>query len=72
MSDTLTVSLPRAVSKELDALVKRTGKTRSQVVGEAVRRQLSLERFRSLRERLVPKAQARGFYTDEDVFKLVS
>ena len=72
MSDTLTVSLPRAISKELDALVKRTGKTRSEVVREAVRRQLSLERFRTLRERLVPKAQARGLYTDEDVFKLVS
>ena len=72
MSDTLTVSLPRAVSKELDALVKRTGRTRSAVVRDAVRRQLSLERFRTLRERLVPKAQARGLYTDEDVFKLVS
>ena len=72
MSDTLTVSLPPAISKELDALVKRTGKTRSEVVREAVRRQLSLERFRALRERLIPKAQARGLYTDEDVFKLVS
>ena len=72
MSDTLTVSLPRAVSKELDALVKRTGRTRSAVVRDAVRRQLSLERFRTLRERLVPKAQARGLYTDDDVFKLVS
>jgi metal-responsive CopG/Arc/MetJ family transcriptional regulator len=72
MSDTLTVSLPRAISKELDALVKRTGKTRSEVVRDAVRRQLSLERFRALRERLVPKAQARGLYTDEDVFKIVS
>jgi len=72
MSDTLTVSLPRAIGKELDVLVKRTGKTRSEVVREAVRRQLSLERFRALRERLVPKAQVRGLYTDEDVFKLVS
>jgi len=72
MSASLTVSLPRTISKELDALVKRTGKTRSEVVREAVRRQLGLERFRALRERLVPKAQARGFYTDEDVFKIVS
>ena len=72
MSATLTVSLPPAISKELDALVKRTGKTRGEVVREAVRRQISLERFRALRERLVQKAQARGIYTDEDVFKLVS
>jgi len=72
MRDTLTVSLPPAISKELDALVKRTGKTRSALVREAVRRQISLERFRALRERLVPKARVRGLYTDEDVFKLLS
>ena len=68
----MTVSLPPAISKELDALVKRTGKTRSALVREAVRRQISLERFRALRERLVPKARVRGLYTDEDVFKLLS
>ena len=66
------MSLPPAISKELDALVKRTGKTRSALVREAVRRQISSERFRALRERLVPKAQARDLYTDEDVFKLLS
>lgn len=72
MSDTLRVSLPPAIRKELDALVKRTGKNRSELVQEALRRQISLERFRALRERLVPKARARGLYTDEDAFKLAS
>lgn len=72
MSETFTVTLPPAMSKELDALVKRSGKSRSEVVREAVRRQLALEQFRALREKLVPKARARGVYTDEDVFKLVS
>jgi predicted transcriptional regulator len=72
MSDTFTVSLPPSIRKELDALAKRTGKSRNQVVREAVRRQIALERFRTLREQLVPKARARGIYTDEDVFKLVS
>ncbi|MGH9929134.1 MAG: ribbon-helix-helix domain-containing protein [Pyrinomonadaceae bacterium] len=72
MSETFTVTLPARMRKELDALVKRTGKSRSEVVREAVRRQLALERFHALRERLVPKARARGINTDEDVFKLVS
>ena len=72
MKGSLTVSLPPDISSELDALVKRTGKSRSEVEREAVRRQISLERFRALREKLVPKAQARGLYTDDDVFKLVS
>lgn len=72
MGDSLIVSLPREIRKELDALVKRTGKTRNELVREAVRRQISLERFRALRERLVPKAQTRGLFTDDDVLKLVS
>ena len=72
MKDSLTVSLPPDMSSELDALVKRSGKRRSDVVREAVRRQISLERFRALREKLVTQAQARGLYTDDDVFKLVS
>ncbi len=72
MSNTFTVILPPSICKELDALAKRTGKSRTEVVREAVRRQIALERFRALREQLVPEAQARGIYTDEDVFKLVS
>ena len=72
MKDSLTVSLPPDISRELDALVKRSGRSRSEVVREAVRRQISLERFRALRGKLVPQAQARGLYTDDDVFKLVS
>lgn len=72
MSETFTVSLPPAMRKELDAFVKRTGKKRTEIVREAVRRQLALERFRALRERLVPKARAQGIYTDDDIFKLVS
>lgn len=58
--------------KELDALVKRTGKSRTEIVREAVRRELALERFRALRERLVPRAREHAIFTDEDVFKLVS
>ena len=72
MSDTFTVSLPPAIRKELDALAKRTGKSRTHVVREAVRRQIALERCLALREEFVPKARARGIYADEDVFKLVS
>ena len=72
MRITLTVSLPKEIAIELEALVKRTGKSRSQVVQEALQRQISIERFRGLRERLVPKARKAGFHTDEDVFEAIS
>ena len=72
MRTTLTVSLPEDISHDLAALVKRSGKSRSQVVQDALRRQIATERFRDLRDQLVPKGSKAGFYTDEDVFKAIT
>ena len=72
MRATLTVSLPGEMSRELAALVKRSGKSRSQVVQDALRRQIAIERFRDLREKLLPKGGKAGFSMDEDVFKAIS
>jgi metal-responsive CopG/Arc/MetJ family transcriptional regulator len=72
MRATLTVSLPEEINRGLSALVKRSGKSRSQVVQDALRRQIATERFRDLREKLVPKGRKAGFHTDEDVFKAIS
>lgn len=51
---------------------KRTGLSRSEIVREAVRRQLSLVLFQDLRRRIMPLAEARGYLTDEDVFRDIS
>ncbi len=72
MRATLTISLPEEISEGLSSLVKRSGKSRSQVVQEALRKQIALERFRDLRERLVPKGRKSELHTDEDVFRVVS
>ena len=53
-------------------MVKRKGTSRSQVVQDALRRQIALDRFRDLRDRLTPKAGQVGILTDEDVFKAIS
>ena len=72
MRSTLTISLPEDLSRELSRMVKRKGTTRSRVVQEALRRQIALERFRDLRDRLVPKGGRSGLHTDEDVFRAIS
>lgn len=72
MRSTLTISLPEEISAGLAILVRRSGKSRSQVVQDALRRQISLERFRDLREKHVPKGRRAGFATDEDVFEKIS
>ncbi len=72
MRATLTISLPEEISMGLATLVRRSGKSRSQVVQDALRKQIAIERFKDLRERLVPKGRKAGFATDEDVFVDIS
>lgn len=68
----MTISLPEEISMGLATLVRRSGKSRSQVVQDALRKQIAIERFKDLRERLVPKGRKAGFATDEDVFVDIS
>ena len=69
---TLTIRIDDKLDSELRELAARTGKRRSEFAREALRRQLALERFNDLRQRLAPFAEARGWLTDEDVFAEVS
>jgi hypothetical protein len=51
---------------------KDTGTVRSESVRDAVRRHLSLKKFHDLRRRVVPLAAAKGYLTDDDVFRRAS
>jgi predicted transcriptional regulator len=68
----LTIRLDPELERRLDQLAERSGKTRSEIVREALRRQLALLQFEQLRERVMPFAEARGYLTDEDVFRDLS
>lgn len=72
MRDTVTVSLPREIRRELDRLAKREGLSRSDVLRVALEEHLFVQRFRALRQRIMATAQAHGVFTDEDVFDRVS
>ncbi|MBI3540577.1 MAG: ribbon-helix-helix protein, CopG family [Deltaproteobacteria bacterium] len=72
MRETFTVSLPFALRKKLDRTVKEDRLNRSDVVREALSHYFTLREFRRLRGLMVPLAEKRGIFTDEDVFKLVS
>ena len=71
-----TSSLTIRLDKDLDALLtkasQRSGKNRSVIAREALRRQLRLEQFEEIRKRIMPFAEARGYLTDEDFFSQVS
>jgi predicted transcriptional regulator len=68
----LTIRLDPALERQLAQVARRTGRSRSDLVRDAIRRQLALAQFDDLRSRIMPLAEARGYLTDEDVFRDVS
>jgi predicted transcriptional regulator len=68
----LTIRLDKDLDRMLSKASQRTGRNRSEIAREALRRQLRLERFEELRKKIMPYAEARGFLTDEDVFSRIS
>jgi predicted transcriptional regulator len=69
---TLTIRLDEKLARELERLAKRAGRSKSELAREALRRHLAVQRFRAIRGRLMPYAEAAGWLTDEDVFRDVS
>ena len=69
---TLTIRLNEDLNKLLTKAARQAGKNRSEIAREALRRQLRISQFESLRRRMMPFAEARGYLTDEDVFRDVS
>ncbi len=71
-SAAVTVRLDPELEELLDEVCRATGRSRSEVIRDALRRQLSLRLFEEARRKVLPYAEARGIFTDEDVFELMS
>jgi metal-responsive CopG/Arc/MetJ family transcriptional regulator len=72
MANTVTLRLDTKLERALDRACRKRGVTRSQMVRDALRRQLQRLEFEELRAQLVPLAEAAGWVTDEDIFREVS
>jgi len=70
--NTLTIRLPDDLRADLKKISREQNKPVSDVVRESIRRYVAVERFRALRRKVLPFAEAQGFLTDEDVFKAIS
>ena len=68
----ITVRLDKKLDSELRALARKTGRPKSELIRDALRRQLAVTRFDELRRTVAPFAEARGWLTDEDVFRDLS
>ncbi len=71
-TNTITIRIDEDLAKLLARASRQSGKTRSEVAREALRRQLRINQFDALRKRTMPFAEARGYLTDEDVFRDIS
>jgi len=69
---TITIRLDKDLDDLLTKASRRSGRNRSEIAREALRRQLRISQFDALRQRMMPFAEARGYLTDEDVFAEVS
>lgn len=68
----LTIRLDPELERQLAREAERSGRSRSDFVRDALRRQLALAQLSDLRRRIMPFAEAQGYLTDEDVFRDVS
>ena len=72
MRDTLTVSLPGKTKRLIERAAKESGLTTSEYVRLAIFRKLWQDATDESRRIAVPRARARGIFSDEEVFRLIS
>ena len=70
--NTLTIRLPNEIRSDLQKLSQEQNKPVSDIVRESIRRYVAVEKFRALRKKTLPFAEAQGYLTDEDVFRDIS
>ncbi|MEN6405583.1 MAG: ribbon-helix-helix protein, CopG family [Thermoguttaceae bacterium] len=71
-SNTLTIRIPDELRADLQAISDRRHVPVSDLVRASLRRYVAVERFRTLRGKTLPFAEAQGLLTDEDVFRAIS
>jgi len=66
---TLTLRIPPDLEAALEKQGAELGISKSDFARDALRRFLRVSEFRSVRSRLVARAQWQGVHTDDDVFQ---
>jgi len=69
MKRPITIRLPDDLRKLLDEISKQERIPISNLVRESIRRYAAVYRFRQLRNKVLPFAEAQGLLTDDDVFE---
>ncbi len=68
----VTIRLPESMKNELEELAQDTGIPVSDLVRESLGNFLAVRRFRQMRSKVLPFAEAQGLLTDEEIFRTIS
>ena len=69
---TLTIRIDNELENDLEQLAKSQHRTKSDLAREMLRKRVAVERFRELRRKALPLAEAAGYLSDEDIFRDIS
>jgi predicted transcriptional regulator len=69
MNQTLTIRITDELKKDLNKVSLSEEKPVSDIVRESIKMYVALRRFRMIRKKILPFAEAEGILTDEDVFR---
>ena len=69
MRKVLTISVDEELMSKLDDFAGRHQISRSELIKRALRKYLYLQEFRRLRSELIPYAERKGYFSDEDIFR---
>ncbi len=72
MKSTLTIRLDDELEALINKLALQAGQTRSDLVRQALKKQLTIQAFHKVRDKILPFAEAQGLLTDEDAFREIS
>jgi len=72
MREAVTISLSKELKERLDKLVEGEKTNRSDIVREALKRYFAVSEFQKIRRQMIPRAEAKGIFDEEDVYKIVT
>jgi predicted transcriptional regulator len=72
MNQTLTIRLSEDIRLALEDISRKESRPVSGLVREALKNYIAVRRFRKLRRRILPLAEAEGLLMDEDVLREIS
>jgi predicted transcriptional regulator len=68
----LTIRIDEKLENDLERIARTQHRTKSDLAREMLRKRVAVERFRELRRRALPLAEAAGYVSDEDIFRDIS